>query len=299
MPENIIHISLNSSFSFDECLWFLDRNFDDCLHAISPNNIRKALLINKKPLLVNICQKSDQLHVEILTGTYRQEDSLALRKYIIEWFDLDRDLTGFYQLLNSSEKLGYMTSSFNGLRMVAIPDLFEALCWSIIGQQINLTFAYKLKRKLVEKYGSQIEFENKVYFMFPSYEILANASIEALKAMQFSKGKADYIIGLAQIFMRKEMSKTMLEELTDFETRQKALTKIKGIGVWTANYALMKCLKEQSAIPFGDAGLIQALLLHSMIENRKDPQEIEAVFRNFSGWESYLVFYLWRSLSRK
>ena len=37
---------------------------------------------------------------------------------------------------------------------MVIPDLFEASYWSIIGQQINLIFACKLKRIFTEVYGT-------------------------------------------------------------------------------------------------------------------------------------------------
>lgn len=43
-----------------------------------------------------------------------------------------------------------MTASYKGVRFIGIPDIFEAICWAIIGQHINLKFAYTLKRRLVE-----------------------------------------------------------------------------------------------------------------------------------------------------
>ncbi|SEI73954.1 DNA-3-methyladenine glycosylase II [Dyadobacter koreensis] len=298
MQPNFISIPIGYTFSFNESLWFLNRNFDDCLHSVSTNLVRKALLINNKPLLLEIAQKNDSLQIEILSGDYQNEDESEISAYIIEWLDLDRDVSFFYKLLNSDERLSYMTLSFAGLRLVGIPDLFEALCWGIIGQQINLTFAYKLKRRLVEKYGTQMEFENEAYHIFPSCEVLAKADLQDLKAMQFSSKKAEYIIGLAQIFTDGKLSKGILKLLPDVAARQKALTSIKGIGVWTANYALMKCLKEQTSIPYGDTGLMQALFTHQIIEHKKDYAPVEKFFTNFEGWESYLVFYLWRSLAK-
>ena len=115
--------------------------------------------------------------------------------------------------------------------------------------------------------------------------------------MQFSGKKAEYLIGLAQLFDDGLMSKNKLPSLPDFPSRQKALTDIRGIGIWTANYALMKSLKETSSIPHGDAGLLNALKAHRIIEQKTDTEPISDLFNSFSGWESYLVFYLWRSLA--
>ena len=299
MRENFISIPVNSSFSFSECLWFLDRNFDDCLHLITQNGIRKAVQINGKPLLFELSHKENNLVIKILSENYTSDDKIILRDFVSEWLDLDRDIKPFYQLLRTDDRLAYMEQEFEGLRLVGIPDLFEALCWSIIGQQINLTFAYKLKRRLVEKYGSHIEYNNQVYYLFPSPEFLAQADPSKLREMQFSSKKAEYIIDLAKIFTTNQLSKDILKSLPDIVSRHKALTSIRGIGVWTANYALMKSLKELTCIPHGDTGLMHALYMHEIIEHKKDTLPVENFFKKFAGWESYLVFYLWRSLSKK
>ena len=298
MRTNSITIPLDTTFNFTECLWFLNRNFDDCMHVVSATSVKKALLINQKPLLIEVSQKADSLRIEVLYGEYQEEDRIEILAYVKEWLDLDRDISPFYALINLDNRLAYMQDSFTGLRLVGIPDLFEALCWGIIGQQINLTFAYKLKRRLVEKFGTHIEFENEVYHIFPRCEVLAEAEIEGLKEMQFSSKKAEYITGLAQIFKERKLDKKILKDLPDVASRQKALTSINGIGLWTANYALMKSLKEQTSIPYGDSGLMQALFSHQIIEHKKDTAPIEDFFKNFAGWESYLVFYLWRSLAK-
>jgi len=296
----MISIPLDATFSFSEALWFLNRNYDDCLHDVSKESVRKALLVRNRPLLIEIAQKEDYLTIDILSGDdLQQEDQSEILNFVTEWLDLGRDITPFYSLLHRDKRLSYMTGSFAGLRVVGIPDLFEALCWGIIGQQINLTFAYKLKRKLVEKFGSYIAFEGKKYHIFPGSAILAQAETEQLTEMQFSGKKAEYITGLAKIFADGKLSKPMLSTLPDVQARQKLLMSVKGIGIWTANYALMKSLREQTSIPFGDSGLMQALFNHRLIDHKKDTASVGHFFENFMGWESYLVFYLWRSLAKK
>jgi 3-methyladenine DNA glycosylase/8-oxoguanine DNA glycosylase len=88
-----------------------------------------------------------------------------------------------------------------------------------------------------------------------------------------------------------------IDKRSGLDEQVKLLTAIRGIGVWTANYALMKTLKQLQAIPYGDVGLLNALLNHGLIKDKKDTAGIEQLFRRFKGWESYLVFYLWRSLA--
>jgi DNA-3-methyladenine glycosylase II len=294
-----IKIPAGPDFSFGECLWYLNRNYDDCMHTILNDSLYKALKIDKKPYLIKIWQAQDQLEAQILIGEYHQEAVLFIRKYVTGWFDIDRNMAPFYSLLRKDSRLSYMADAFAGLRIVGIPDLFEALCWSIIGQQINLTFAYKLKRRLVEKYGTHLELNNDVFYIFPSCETLAEADPADLRNMQLSTKKAEYIIGVARAFVAGTLSEEILSALPDLSSRQKMLMSIKGIGIWTANYALMKSLKEQSGVPYGDSGLMQALLSHNIISDRKNMVSIHDFFSGLQGWESYMVFYLWRSLAKK
>lgn len=292
-----LFIPLPALFSFEECLWFLDRNYDDCMHKIAEGRIYKALDTGHGLVLCCIYRNGEQLQIDILQGKTRAADRQFIIAYIREWLHMDADIAPFYNQLSKVKKLAYMPEAFKGLRLPGISSLFEALCWSIIGQQINLTFAYKLKRRLVEAYGASVAYEGIPYYIFPSYASVATADKEALRVMQFSGQKAGYLITLAQTFEKGEISKEQLLALPTLEERQKALVALKGIGIWTANYTLMKSLRAPDSIPHGDVGLLQALVTHGIMKDRKDLAAAERLYKKFKGWESYLVFYLWRSLA--
>ncbi|MBO9660122.1 MAG: DNA-3-methyladenine glycosylase 2 family protein [Chitinophagaceae bacterium] len=292
-----ITIAKPQIFSFRECLWFLDRGYDDCLFHIRDGSLTKLIKLGSEPVLFRITDAGDSLAVQILKGELTEAQLRALRAYIMEWFDMHQDLTPFYALLQTDKKLQYMQKDFEGLRLISIADLFEALCWSIIGQQINLTFAYKLKRRLVEAYGTAITHDGETYHLFPSPEKLASLTVEDLRPMQYSQSKAKYLIGIAQAFASNQLNRQMLDDLPDFLSKQQALTSHKGIGIWTANYVLMKTLRVPAAIPYGDVGLLKALETHDIIRERTETARIERYFKKYKGWETYLVFYLWRSLA--
>jgi DNA-3-methyladenine glycosylase II len=294
-----LFISPPALFSFEECLWFLDRNYDDCMHKIAEDRIYKALDTRQGVVLCCIFRSGEQLQIDILKGKLTAAGRQFIIAYVREWLHMDADIQPFYTQLSKVKKLAYMAQAFNGLRLPGINSLFEALCWSIIGQQINLAFAYKLKRRLVEAYGDSVDYKGAQYYIFPTYASIAAADVEALRAMQFSGQKTVYLIGLARTFENGEISKEQLLALPTLEDRQKALIALKGIGIWTANYSLMKSLRAPDSIPHGDAGLLQALVLHGIMKDRKDLAAAERLYKKFKGWESYLVFYLWRSLALK
>jgi DNA-3-methyladenine glycosylase II len=282
-------------FSFQECRWFLDRNYDDIMHRVTDHSVIKPFRAGGQVALLEIVEDGKQLSVIARGGGPAHEG--ALREQVAALFDLEKDLLPFYELLRADPDLAFMATDYWGLRLIGIPDLFEALCWSIIGQQINLSFAYSLKRRLVELAGEEIEYDNHLYYGFPTPSQVAALSVEQLRALQFSGRKAEYLIGLAHTFAAGGMSQEYLLSLHSAEAQVLALTSLRGIGEWTAHYALMKSLKVPSALPYGDVGLYNALFKIKNLPRKPSRAELNAVFEPFRGWEAYLTLYLWRTLA--
>lgn len=298
MKPTVISVPALRPFSFAECHRYLDRQLDDCLHVIDGAAVRKVLTIGERMILVELTGDDDGIRVRILDDGDGSITHAALEDHIRDLFDMDRDIIPFYELLAGHDDLAYMPEVFRGLRMIGIPDLFEALCWSIIGQQINLTFAHRIKRRLVTDYGSSMIHGGEPHYAFPRAEALADAKPDDLRAMQLSRSKVDYIIGIARAVAEGRMSRDILQSMDGVVDRRRALMGLSGVGPWTANYVLMKTMREPSSIPHGDAGMVKALVDHGLIADRKDKAGIERFFDRFPGWESYTSFYLWRSLYR-
>lgn len=295
--QNTIQIPKPKIFSFAECLHFLDRGYDDCLYSIENNKVLKPLGIKNHPALLEVREENDALTIEIVYGKSSPERLRKATTYVTQWFDLNRDLAPFYQILAQHPRLSYMPEQYRGLRLMGIPDLFEALCWCVIGQQINLTFAHRLKRRLVENYGTSITYRSKQHYYFPEPAQLAGLTVGELKELQFSRQKSEYLIGIAGVFADGNISQQKLAKLSETRPMLKRLMEIRGVGEWTANYVLMKTLKRMDCITYGDTGLQSAVSSVLGLNRKPTRKEIEDFFESFAGWESYLVIYLWRTLS--
>jgi DNA-3-methyladenine glycosylase II len=271
---------------------------------LSRGSLSKALSVINNELMAFQTGQPDEHHLHTAHYPWREWQPFAgscwYTIHYVDWLDLDRDIAPFYHLLRKNKVLSYMAADFSGLRLISIHDLYEALCWSIIGQQINLTFAYTLKRRLVEHYGQSIVVERAgTLYVFPRPEVLQYVTVADLRALQFSERKAEYVLLVSKLFAEGSISKQHVLQCGSYEEQVALLTAIRGIGVWTANYVLMKSLKQLQAITYGDVGLLNALLSHELIKDKKDTAGIDRLFKKFKGWESYLVFYLWRSLAAK
>ncbi|EEK77425.1 DNA-3-methyladenine glycosylase II [Bacillus cereus R309803] len=266
---------------------------------IEDNKIYKVIPVQNINPLVEISTNIDgHLEIRFLGESYISDKWIcdAVANYVTEWFDLTTDLAPFYTLAQLDPLLQGPVQKFYGLRTLGIPDLFEALSWGIIGQQINLTYAYTLKRRLVETFGSYVEWEDRKHWIFPSPEIITNLHVEDLKDLKMTTRKCEYLIGIAKLITEGKLSKEDLLQTQDIKLAEKQLTAIHGIGPWTANYVLMRCLRFPSAFPIDDVGLHNAIKCITGSENKPAKHEIKDFAANWANWESYATFYLWRVL---
>ena len=290
------HIPIPENFSFSEILSFLDRGYDDCLYHLTQNSVTRLVQFDTGYGLISISKNMDDLIVEIHKKQVSDQDVVYAKSYVQDWFDLKNDIEPFYQLLKKHPALSEFPNRFAGARLVGIPDLFEALCWAIIGQQINLPFAYQVKRNLVERYGYSEVYHQQKYYLFPTPDVLIEADDTVLSKLKFSRQKIKYIKNVSQSFLEHKVSKAILLNCEDRQEQMDKLIEIKGIGIWSANYAMMKSIRDPSCITYGDAGLNRALFQLFDTEKRPNKAIVDKIFSDFEGWESYLNFYLWKSI---
>jgi DNA-3-methyladenine glycosylase II len=289
-----LRIPLPEEFSFDLALAFLKRSPRELLHKVVDNRVSKALLIQDVIVVFSIRLDKEDLLVEFLTPV-TVEQATEVVKYIREWLDLDTDLKPFYRMCERDKLMKALVSSFYGYRIVGQPDLFESIVWAVLGQQINLQFAYTLKQRFVENFGGAVALSDDTYYLFPQPETVARLKIEDLLQLQFSRQKANYTISIGKAFEEGTLSKNMLVGMPLPEAR-KLLMNIKGIGNWTANYALMKTFRHPDAFPLEDAGLHNAIKNLKKLTRKPTLEEVSRIFKKYKGWEAYATLYLWKSL---
>jgi DNA-3-methyladenine glycosylase II len=282
-------------FSFDLCMDFLKRSPKELLHQVKDESIVKALRTGDEVAVFAVHPHEDGLDVTFLTNEPGDVVKDAVRTYVREWFDLDTDLKPFYHMAEKDSLLKGLIARFYGYRVVGQPDLFESLIWAVLGQQINLAFAYTLKQRFVQAFGERLALGRQEYFLFPSPEAVSVIKGEDLLALQFSTQKSRYTIAIAEAFMDGTVSKEKLRGLP-LEDAKNNLMKIKGIGNWTANYALMKTFHYPDAFPLEDAGLHNAIKNLKGLDRKPSLPEVVKIFKKYKGWEAYATLYLWKSL---
>jgi DNA-3-methyladenine glycosylase II len=160
--------------------------------------------------------------------------------------------------------------------------LFQEIVESIIGQQLSLKAASTIADRFVVLFSGS----------FPTPQQILEMDREKMRAVGMSYAKIDYIKSVAEAFLKGDISAEKLKSLSDDEITEE-LTKLKGIGPWTAEMILIFTLNRPDIFSIGDAGLKRAIYkLYGLTK----PEEILKLSESWKPHRSTAAWYLWRSL---
>jgi len=198
-------------------------------------------------------------------------------------FGLDFDLPGFYRMAKADAALADLTSTLYGMRPTLAPGGLEMLVGSIVAQQVNLTFAFTLRARLVRRYGEAVPIGGQTVYAFPDARALARLRVTSLRAMQFSTRKAEYIRDVARAVTAGRLDLTALAQASNAEVIER-LTALRGLGRWTADWYMARCLGRGDACPAGDLA-VRKVFDHHYGRGRTLTEE--AIRRRARGWGDY------------
>ena len=170
------------------------------------------------------------------------------------------------------ERVGYIEREID-------PDLFSAVLHHIVGQQISTkaqASIWKRMRDGLEEINAQ--------------QIL-KAGISKLQSFGITFRKAEYITDFAEKVQSGEFDLQSIYEKSDAEA-MKALTSLKGIGVWTAEMILLFCMQRPDILSFDDLAIQRGLRM--VYHHRKiDRKLFEKYRRRYHPYGSIASLYLW------
>lgn len=160
------------------------------------------------------------------------------------------------RLAESNQRVADLTARYPGLRLPMTPDPFETLIGAITAQQVNLAWATTTRRRLVEATSSCYQFDDTDVWRFPTPTEVAALDVSDYRAMQFTTRKSEFILDLASAAL--EGSLDGLHELPNAEVLNR-LTAIRGIGRWSAELVLGRCLGRMDVVAAGDLAVRKAV----------------------------------------
>jgi DNA-3-methyladenine glycosylase II len=162
---------------------------------------------------------------------------------------------------------------------------FSTLVRSIVYQQLSGKVASVILRRLIDALPEGQVTPQNILRLRP----------DRMRKLGLSRAKTEYIRDLARRTAKGEVVFEMLLELEDHAVIEH-LTRVKGIGVWTAHMFLMFALKRPNVLPVGDLGVRSAIRKEYGLEALPTPREIEELAKSWHPYCSVATWYLWRSL---
>jgi DNA-3-methyladenine glycosylase II len=188
-------------------------------------------------------------------------------------------------LTRADPRLGALIKRIGPHRPIITPDPFVALVGSILQQQISMSAAAAVQKR--------------VKALCPRGRITPAAILDlrngGLRAAGLSRQKTEYIRSLAEQFACGALSARKLRAMTDEEVIA-AATQVKGVGRWTAEMLLIFCLERPDVWPIDDLGLRKALRAFLGLDQLPDTRTMHTAGEPYRPYRTYASWYLWRSL---
>ena len=172
-------------------------------------------------------------------------------------------------------KKGFLTSKNNP---------FFSLCRTIVGQQISTKAADSIWAKFEKKCKKRI---------VP--RTVLKLSSQTLKSVGLSRQKVSYLKNISKSFINRSFDISEIKKMND-ENAITYITKIKGLGVWSAEMFLMFNLNRPDIFPVKDIGLLRAISKNYKVSYPPSKKFLTKISKLHAGYKTVFTWYMWRSI---
>ena len=190
----------------------------------------------------------------------------------------------------TEEEIAYLSSSDSAMASLirkvgkigfeADPDLHTSLVRCIIGQQISIPMYERIWDEFKKEYGE-----------IPSPGRVLDGGVGKLKSLGIPTNRAEYILGISKGFLDGDLDQSAIERMYD-DDAFRALVKIRGVGPWTAEMAMIFCLRRKNVFSFGDLALIRGIRRMYGLES-VSKADFESYRKLFSPYCTAASLYIW------
>lgn len=214
----------------------------------------------------------------------------ALAQVLRDVFDTDAPVDEIAAVLSGEPLLAAELARTPGIRAPGAWNRFELLVRAILGQQISVAAATTFAGRIAERYGEPLPAPlvaaSGLKRAFPPAEKLVRARLENLGIV------AARAATIRRVARAMHTGTLVLDASADRGTLRDALMSVKGIGAWTAEYVLMRAMKDPDAFPAADLGLLKGATPEGA--DRPTPRQLEEQSKDWRPWRAYAALLLWQ-----
>jgi len=291
-------------FRLDLTAWTLRRRAENIVDRWDGETYRRVVIgRDGKPFEIAARQEGPPsnatLRVSIACEKATERVKREAREAVERLLGTAIDLAPFYRMARRDKVLWPVAEQFRGFKPPRLLTRFEALVNAIGCQQLTLTMGIRLIGSLTVEYGLPWESEEGTVYAFPRPADLVNADPEVMRAMKYSYRKAEYIIGMARAIASGELKVDSIDAMDDAAAIAR-LCEWKGIGRWTAEYALLRGWGRTHIFPGDDVGARKNIELWLGLPSKLNYETTQALLAPWKDYGGLLYFHmLLRNLANK
>jgi DNA-3-methyladenine glycosylase II len=283
-------------FRLDFTVWALRRRPHNIVDRWDGEDYRRALVLGEEVVEVAVRQEGPPEQPGLLVRASAPASRLGLKEArtaitsaLERLLGLRIRLDDFYALAERDARLASLARRFKGLKPPRYPSLFEALANAITCQQITLTLGIHMLNRIAQRWGPGVLASGEAACAFPTPEVLRRVRPQSLRGLGLSTAKAVALVGAARALAARAFDEEQLASLDDAAAVE-SLMELRGIGRWSAEYALLRGLGRLNLFPSADSGALNNL---GRFLGRKGPLGAEQGRRVLRRWDPYggLVYF--------
>jgi DNA-3-methyladenine glycosylase II len=277
-------------FRLDLTVWALRRRARNLVDRWDGTTYRRIVVVSGRATELSVRQVSPpiapRLDVTVTPAPRSETANVELRRLLDRLLGLRIDLSPWYHTASRDPRLGRLADRFRGVKPPRFPTVFEALVNAFACQQLSLESGLTLLNRLAGACGTPFGPSQNAVFAFPAPKDLAQMTPEHLRAIGFSRQKARALLDLAGALTRQRLNLESLAQ-EDSDSIGQQLLQLRGVGRWTAEYALLRGFGRLQVFPGDDVGA-QKRLAHWL--GRSRPLDYAGVARAVAPWQPYAGF---------
>ncbi len=288
-------IPLPTDYRPQDILAFHRRDAQEIAERVDHDSIQKGLLWHGAPARLSLQFQPDQACVKLeLDGAAPADSQAQLETMAHRVLGLTQDIDAFEQQYRRHPLLGKLIARQAGLRVPIAVTPFEALSWAIIGQQISVTAAVSIRRRLILATNLR---HSSGLLCHPGPNEIAALAPDSLGQAGFSTSKTRALQELADLIVGKQLVLDTDLQSASVESLREQLLAIRGIGPWTVNYTMLRGLGWLDGSLHGDVAVRHGIAALLGTTDKLNEKQAQAWLQEFSPWRALLAAHLWASRS--
>jgi DNA-3-methyladenine glycosylase II len=246
-------------FRLDLTVWAIRRRAHNVVDRFDDGIWRRVLVIGKSPVAVAVRQTrgGDRPEIEVRISAARPQPLKAkVAATITKMLGLERDLSDFYRLARADARLRELAERLRGMKPARYATVFEGFANAVACQLVSLSAGMHVLNRMADAYGVSGKVNGGATPMrsFPASAAIARSNPDALRAFGLSRQKGKYLIGLARLAIDpRDRDFGSIDRFNDDDAIAR-LSKIRGVGRWTAEYVMLRSFGRINIFPGDDVG---------------------------------------------